>query len=140
MPFFPNIDDNRTRRNARRILSGYKRWKRVAADSSEQRITSSYRFEPRDKNYQPAKAVERLAISKVDAESELDAIEQAISAIDNEMYRYILTSKYIQRQSLTNIQIADNLGYAKTRYTELQGYALLAFAEAYRGGELLTLG
>ena len=32
MPFFPDINESKTKENAKRILRGYLRWRRVAND------------------------------------------------------------------------------------------------------------
>ena len=83
MTFFPEIDAENTKRNAKRKLKEYTRWRRIANDVDGQKVTAMYTFEPRQANGNPSKPVERLAINLVDAESELEAIEYAINNLLN---------------------------------------------------------
>ena len=47
MPFFPDINETKTKENAKKILKGYPRWRRVANDTECQRVTTTYSFMPR---------------------------------------------------------------------------------------------
>lgn len=90
MPFFPDVNEIKTKENAKRILRGYPRWRRVANDTDGQRVTTTYSFMPRNPSSGRDSQVEKLAIRKVDAEFELDAIEQAVSNLHDPLYRLSL--------------------------------------------------
>ncbi|WP_321538015.1 ArpU family phage packaging/lysis transcriptional regulator, partial [Streptococcus suis] len=75
MTFFPEVDFEKTKANAKRKLKEYPRWRRVANDVDGQKVTAVYTFEPRQTHGNPSRPVERLAINRADAEAELEAIE-----------------------------------------------------------------
>ena len=81
--FFPEINTEKTKANAKRKLREYPRWRRVANDVDGQKVTAVYTFEPRQTSGNPSRPVERLAINRVDAEAELEAIEYAINNLLN---------------------------------------------------------
>ena len=95
MTFFPEIDAENTKRNAKRKLKEYQRWRRVANDVDGQKVTAMYTFEPRQAHGNPSRPVERLAINRVDAESELEAIEYAVSHLFDPMHRKLLHDRYL---------------------------------------------
>lgn len=137
--FFPEIDIEKTKANAERKLREHKRWRLIAKEVGEQKVTPTYSFEPRQAHGQPRKPIERLALTKVDAEAELDAIEFAVSHLFNVFHRRILHDRYILTYPKSNHEIAEELGYEKSQYHELLNDALLAFAELYRDNSLVVL-
>ena len=139
MPFFPEINEVKTKENARKILRGYPRWRRVANDRNGQRVTTIYSFTPRNPNFTNNSQVEKLAIRKVDAEIELDAIEQAVSNLHNPFYRRILFEKYLKSTHEKDFSIYQNLAISESSYYDLLDKALIAFAEIYRNGEQVAI-
>ena len=138
MTFFPEIDSENTKRNAKRKLKEYPRWRRVANDVDGQKITATYTFEPRQAHGNPSRSVERLAINKADAETELEAIEYAINNLLNPTHRRILFEKYLYAGKRYDFEIYSNLYLSEASfYIELND-ALLSFAEQYRNGCLLV--
>ncbi|HFU4471416.1 TPA: ArpU family phage packaging/lysis transcriptional regulator, partial [Streptococcus suis] len=95
MTFFPEVNIEKTKANAKRKLKEYSRWRRVANDVDGQKVTAVYTFEPRQGHGNPSRPVERLAINQVDAEAELEAIEYAINNLLNPTRRCILYEKYL---------------------------------------------
>ena len=75
MPFFPDINESKTKENAKRILRGYLRWRRVANDIDGQKVTTTYSFMPRSQSSVRISQVEKLAIRKVDAEKSQDLLD-----------------------------------------------------------------
>lgn len=132
--FFPEIDIEKTKSNARRKLREYARWREVMGSSFEQKVTQTYTFDLRDKNGSPSRPVERLAIRRVDAIAELDAIEHAVSNIFDPLHRRLLTDKFLTANPPKDWQIYTELGYERSRFYDIVDVALLAFAEQYRGG------
>lgn len=135
----PEIDEKATIKRCKRKLREYPRWREIAHDSAEQRITANYTFEPRSKNNNRSNIVETLTLRRMNAINELEAIEEAYRNIIDERYRVIIYRRFLQSPPVPNWVIAQELGYARTRFQELVNLACLAFAENYRNGELLDL-
>ncbi|MDE7507663.1 ArpU family transcriptional regulator, partial [Streptococcus agalactiae] len=85
----------KTKSNAKRKLREYPRWRRIANDVDTQKVTATYSFEPRQSHGTPSKPVECLALNRVSAEQELEAIEQSVSMILEPEKRRILYDKYL---------------------------------------------
>ena len=124
------INEKQTIKNAKKKLGEYPRWREIAHDSAEQRITA---------NYNRSNIVETLALRRMNAINELEAIEEAHRNIIDERYRVIIYRRFLQSPPAPNWAIGQELGYAKTRFQELVNLACLAFAENYRNGELVDL-
>ena len=139
MPFFPDINEIKTKENAKRILKGYPRWRRVANDTDGQRVTTTYSFMPRNPSSGRESQGEKLAIRKVDAEIELDAIEQAVSRLHDPLYRRILFEKYLQWNCKKDETIAMDLSLSESSYYDILDKSLMAFAELYRNGEQVEI-
>lgn len=133
------INEKQTVKNVKKKLREYPRWREVARDSAEQRITANYTFEPRSKSYNRSNIVETLAVRRIDAMNELEAIEEAHRNIIDERYRVIIYRRFLQSPPVPNWVIGQELGYARTKFQELVNEACLAFAENYRNGELVDL-
>lgn len=133
------INEKQTIKRCKRKLREYPRWREIAHDSAEQRITASYTFEPRSKNNNRSHIVETMTVRRMSAINELEAIEEAHRNIVDKRYRVIIYRRFLQHPPAPNWVIGQELGYAKTRFQELVNLACLAFAENYRNGELLDL-
>lgn len=136
--FFPEVDKEKTKSNARRKLREYPRWRAVAQDSVSQNVTAQYTFEPRQALREPSRAVERLALNKTVADQELEAIEQAVSRLFDPVHRRILYDKYLKTWQKPDVVIYTELGYERSRYYEMLDNALIAFAEQYREASLVV--
>lgn len=136
MTFFPEIDVIKTKKNAQKKLNEYRRWAMVAGEVDTQKVTATYSFEPRQSHSTPSKPVERLAINRVFALQELEAIEWGIDHLFEPVHRRILTEKYIF--SKRDWEIYTELGYEKTQYYAIRDKALVAFAHLYRNGILVV--
>lgn len=139
MPFFPDINESKTKENAKKILEGYPHWRRVANDTDGQRVTTTYSFMPRNPSSGKNSQVEKLAIRKVDAELELDAIEQAVSKLHDPFYRKIIYEKYLVWHQKKDETVYNELAISESSYYENLSKALLAFAELYRNGEQVVI-
>lgn len=138
MTFFPEINFEKTKANAKRKLKEYPRWRRVANDVDGQKVTATYTFEPRQAHGNPSKPVERLAINRVDAEAELEAIEFAISNLLNPTHRRILYEKYLYAGKRYDFEIYSDLFLSEASFYIELSEALLSFAEQYRNGCLIA--
>jgi len=94
------INEKQTIKNAKKKLREYPRWREIAHDSAEQRITANYTFEPRSKNNNRSNIVETLALRRMNAINELEAIEEAHRNIIDEL-------KQRGNVSGRTIQVAD---------------------------------
>ena len=139
MPFFPEINEAKTKENAKKILKGYPRWRRVANDKNGQKVTTTYSFMPRNPASDTTSQVEKLVIRKVDAEMELDAIEQAVSELHDPYHRRIIYEKYMVWHRKKDETIYNELSISESSYYEILDKALLAFAELYRNGEQVSI-
>ena len=70
------INEKQTIKNAKKKLREYPRWREIARDSAEQRITANYTFEPRSKSNHRSNIVETLALRRMDAMNELEAMRK----------------------------------------------------------------
>ena len=86
----------------------------------------------------PSCQEENIAVRRVDATNELEAIEQAVSGLYRPDYRRILIEKYLAYPPKPNWQIAQAIGFERTAFQELLNNAILAFAELYRDGKLVV--
>ena len=133
------INEKQTIKNAKKKLREYPRWREIAHDGAEQRIAANYTFEPRSKNNNRSNIVETLALRRMNAINELEAIEEAHRSIIDERYRVIIYRRFLQSPPAPNWAIGQELGYARTKFQELVNEACLSFAENYRNGELVDL-
>lgn len=133
----PEIDEKATIRGCKRKLREYPRWREIAHDSSEQKITQEFTFMPRGTGG-VNKPVENIAVRRVDALNELEAIEQAVNGLYRPDYRRILIEKYLEFPPKPNWQIAQSIGFERTAFQELLNNSILAFAELYRDGKLIV--
>lgn len=141
MAFFPEIDVKKTVGNADRKLNEYLKCRRIASDAGGQKVTQEYKFMPRSKHSQPNKPVEKLAINRVDAEAELDAIESAVSRILDPLHRRLLFERYMvnPRERLKVVAFCDLTNISETQYRRELEVALLSFAEQYRNSSLVEV-
>lgn len=137
LPMLPIVDEEVTIARCKRKLEEYPVWREIAQDPAEQRITQMFTFEPRGGS-SPSKVVENLAIRKVQAEQELEEIEQAQSRMFNPDYRLIIFRKYLEHPTSTNYMIGQELGVESTTFQKMKRNALLAFAYSYRNGILVV--
>lgn len=132
------INEKQTIKNVKKKLREYPRWREIAHDSAEQKITQEFTFMPRGGSG-VSRPVENIAVRRIDAMNELEAIEEAHRNIIDERYRVIIYRRFLQSTPAPNWVIAQELGYARTKFQELVNEACLSFAENYRNGELVDL-
>lgn len=139
MLFFPKIDEQATISNATRKLNEYARWREVANEKKEQKITQTFSFLPRSENTKKSNMIEDIVISRERAMTEIEAIENAFNCILDPVYREILYYKFLKLPFVkSDIEIADLIGYQSSRYFELKRSALLSFANCFKNGALLV--
>lgn len=138
MLFFPEIDKDRTIKQAERKLKEYPRLKRMVGEREEQKVTASYSFQPRGNRPTRTSQVESIVARKDEAERELEAIEQAVNLVSDDLYREIIIKSYLQAKKEHDYIIFGDLGLSHTAFYEYRDKALVEFAEGYRNGILLV--
>lgn len=136
--FFPEIDENKTIKQAERKLKEYPRLKRMVGEAEEQTVTASYSFQPRSNRNTRHSQVENIVARKDEAERELEAIEQAVNLVSDDLYRAIIIRAYLTAKAEHDYVIYSDLGLSHTTYYEYRDKALVEFAEGYRHGTLLV--
>lgn len=139
LTFFPEIDENKTIKQAERKLKEYKKWLRRFGDVRSQKITQTYTFEPRSTANPNSSQVEDIVARRDEAERELQAIEDAVNNIWDTDQRILLVERYLKVgcEKTKDYEIYDFvLHVSHTAYYEMRCDALLAFAELYRHGIL----
>ncbi|MBM7635575.1 ArpU family phage packaging/lysis transcriptional regulator [Streptococcus saliviloxodontae] len=137
MMFLPELDEKKTRANAKRKLKEIPRWQLLANTKDKQRVTTTLSHEPKAKTGKNNSQVERLALTKVSAEQELEEIKKAIDLLTEPIYKEILKCKYYKRQK--DFITFTELDYSEAMFYILLNKALIEFAFAYRGRILLEL-
>lgn len=161
MLLVPEIDENKTRANARKLLSTYRRIKRriVGASVDPYSLVRSLEITDEPVYHSNVNGVEKMMVHKlryvkqIDLHSkEIQQIDKAIESLSNISMKIIQLS-YCEPNKLTVRDIAYKLDiyrrnsdgkYERVIYSEknierLKSRALIEFAEAYSGGILIAL-
>ena len=104
------INEKKTIKNAKKKLREYPRWREIAHDNAEQRITANYTFEPRSKSDHRSNIVETMTVRRIDAMNELEAIEEAHRNIVDERYRGYYLSPFLATPTSTKLGYRSRIG------------------------------
>lgn len=137
MSLIPEIDNEKTKRNAAEVLGIYRRLARMANEEFVPKVTASYSFELKGFTGTVNNAVENSIIRKVTAEQELEKVVKGLNKL-NSYHRQLIFMRYMQRNELTDIQIYLNLNMSERSFYREMDKALICFAEAYDNGRLLA--
>ncbi|EAD0738604.1 autolysin [Listeria monocytogenes] len=136
MHLFPEIDKRKTKMNARKVLSHYRKWERIAGrpkiDIRSPLITDMPRTLGVSLNKTEDSILERLV-----AEMERDAILRALAVLPLRS-RKILFMTYCEPEKASVYEISKILKYSEIAIKKYRAIALIEFAEAYKHGELLV--
>ncbi|MHC5278926.1 ArpU family phage packaging/lysis transcriptional regulator [Listeria kieliensis] len=141
LSLLPQINVQQTRKAAREVLSQYKRLERIAGKGYSISLVPTISDMPQGGKKERSK-VESLVQKKVDAEREVLDVLKACRKLPQLSYE-ILYFKYLQKENWTNTQIQlhmqdqMNESFSERDFERKLAYALLEFAEAYKGGILL---
>ena len=133
MQLFPDIDDKKTKQNARNLLKKYRRLQRIAG-TPQFNITSPIIKEVPIQHANTHRSQQHF-IRKIDAEKEKLKIDNALARLSL-INRQLLYYTYCSIEKKTNVWIASELGYSVSNVETLKCVALLEFAEAYESGLL----
>lgn len=126
---FPEIDKKKTKTNAKKTLNMYTRLIRLARTASIPKITSDYYFTVEE-------TWGRTIHGDVDIELELKNIAQGINKLDL-FERRLIYDRFIHRKE-TNVALYLKYHISESKFYRELDKALLHFAEAYEGGQLLA--
>lgn len=138
MYLLPEIDSKQTKNNARKVLNPYRRLARIAGRSLTDIKSPAITGMPRGSSFGNSREIKNTNV--LSAAIEVDAIEQAVSNMSKECLEVIYFT-YMSKEHHTKLDISGlvfgSLNAEKTVDRRLSD-GLLQFAEAYRGGKLLS--
>lgn len=135
MTLVPEINKKETKKNARAVLSQYRRLNRIAErapiDLKSPIITDMPRSGAKNGS-------QDAFLESIDAEIERDAIVAALAKLGL-VSRQILYYSFCDAEKRSNYEIGRLLSYSDKNIEKLKAIALLEFAEAYKKGKLTAL-
>ncbi|WP_312541394.1 ArpU family phage packaging/lysis transcriptional regulator [Enterococcus sp.] len=135
MTLVPEINKKETKKNARAVLSQYRRLNRIAErapiDLKSPIITDMPRSGAQNGS-------QDAFLEWIDAEIERDAIVAALAKLGL-VSRQILYYSFCDLEKRSNYEIGNSIGgYSEKNIEKLKSIALVEFAEAYRKGKLIS--
>lgn len=131
-------DRKLTRRNADRLLRGYRQMARMAGDEFVPKLTATLTLEPVSHTGNRGTPIESHVARKADGLAYLRDVTRAMNQLDTQQ-RELLWYRYCDNQAMTDIQIYMGITLCSERqYYRLLERALLAFAESYQHGRLIA--
>ncbi|MEB5950630.1 ArpU family phage packaging/lysis transcriptional regulator [Enterococcus innesii] len=135
MTLVPEINKKETKKNARAVLSQYRRLNRIAErapiDLKSPIITDMPRSGAKNGS-------QDAFLEWIDAEIERDAIVAALAKLGL-VSRQILYYSFCDAEKRSNYEIGRLLSYSDKNIEKLKAIALLEFADAYKKGKLTAL-
>ncbi|EHE85238.1 ArpU family phage packaging/lysis transcriptional regulator [Latilactobacillus curvatus] len=128
-----DIDEDKSRQQADKLLTQYWRLKHVVISTSSLR-SPSYSHTP--KSFSGGNATEKRAIKTLEARQTLEYIDVALSKL-TAINRELLKLQYLSAGKLTVSYICDELGITASAFRKHKKQALLEFAESYPSDGLL---
>lgn len=136
MALLPEVDTSKTKMNARKVLAQYRKWERIAGKAPIDIKSPIISDMPRTLGVSVNKTQDGI-VERVNAEVNRDAIMRALSALSFRS-RKILDMTYCEPEKASVYEISLELRYSEIRIKELRSIALLEFAEAYKGGQVIA--
>lgn len=135
MTLVPEINKKETKKNARAVLSQYRRLNRIAErapiDLKSPIITDMPRSGAKNGS-------QDAFLEWIDAEIERDAIVAALAKLGL-VSRQILYYSFCDSEKRSNYEIGRLLSYSDKNIEKLKAIALLEFADAYKKGKLTAM-
>lgn len=131
----PEVDFYKTRKNARRILSQYRRLERIAGRSKIDVRSPIITDMPKGDRY--GNKAEDALLELMDAEAERDAIVAGLLALKLTS-RQILHYSFCMPEPFSNVRISSEIGYSVRQVERMKSDALIEFAESYRRGKVIA--
>ncbi|HEM3669701.1 TPA: DUF1492 domain-containing protein [Streptococcus suis] len=127
------VDEKKTIATAKRYLKQYPRLKTVARSTTT--LQSNWNVSDKIKSGIISNTREDRLLNRIAITQEVEEIERAISCLD-EVYKTILTEKYIKRQK-TDFVLYQDMNISEASFYKTLRTALVDFACIFKNGELL---
>ncbi|MCG4280899.1 ArpU family phage packaging/lysis transcriptional regulator [Lacticaseibacillus saniviri] len=135
MTLIPQIDEQKSRDNARDLLKAYRRLARMAGRPLTNYKSPTIDDMPKAQSF--SNLAEKQMIDHFSAEQEIKWIDRAMQFLSFESY-WVLYFSYCTDELMKGEKIAERMGYANDNMVDYQKRkALLEFAEAFNNSELL---
>lgn len=131
------VDEIKTADKARALLNNYFRIERIAGESYSPRLTASYSQVPKGYTGTVSNPTEKMVARKLDAQSELVAIHEAVSLLSDQA-QILIKAKYMNRADFSTVAVYMDLAMSESSFYRKMRIALVEFAEAYKCGTLLV--
>ncbi|MFI3088040.1 ArpU family phage packaging/lysis transcriptional regulator [Streptococcus sp. 2022WUSS037] len=127
------VDEKKTIATTKRYLKQYPRLKTIARSTTA--LQSNWTVSDKVKSRTISNTQEDRLLNRIAVTQEVEEIERAISCLD-EVYKTILTEKYIKRQK-TDFVLYQDMNMSDTSFYRALRNALLDFACIFNNGTLL---
>ncbi|HFI0466873.1 TPA: ArpU family phage packaging/lysis transcriptional regulator [Streptococcus suis] len=127
------VDEKKTIATAKRYLKQYPRLKTIARSTTT--LQSNWNISDKVKSRTISNTHEDRLLNRIAITQEVEEIERAILCLD-ELYKTILTEKYIKRQK-TDFVLYQDMNMSDTSFYRALRNALLDFACIFNNGTLL---
>lgn len=131
-----NVDTRKTVKLAKAELKTVPRLVRLISSSYEMKVTQTFSLELKTFGTQNHNGVDDHLAKQEEALEELTPFIKAINCL-NADEAHVLNLKYFNKDCLSDIQIWNKLACSDRHFYRMLNTALLNFAEAYKGGELM---
>lgn len=128
------VDENATKKNARKILNAYKRFERQAGRKFD---VQAIKMSDMPKSPSNPQGMSDRIVRRMDAEKECEEIIKAWNALEGRSKQIIFLS-YLSYPTYTVVQISLQMDYSARNIEHLKSIALIEFAEAYKNGEIVV--
>ena len=128
-----DIDENKSRQQADKLLKQYWRIKHISTSTSSLKSPS---YSHTSKSFSGDNATEKRVIKALEAQRTLESIDVALSRITG-INGTLLKMQYLSAGKLTVSYICDELGITASAFRKHKKQALLEFAESYPSDGLL---
>lgn len=132
--FLFDIDEDKSRQQADRLLKQYWRVKHIAGSASHLK-SPTYNHAPKSSNN--INNAENKTIQAIEARKTLENVEYTLEQLPDNYVR-LLRMRYLNAEKLTVIYICMELSISEGTFRRHKKLALIEFAEAYPNGELLV--
>ncbi|HEL2359842.1 TPA: ArpU family transcriptional regulator [Streptococcus suis] len=127
------VDEKKTIATTKRYLKQYPRLKTIARSTTA--LQSNWNVSDKVKSRTISNTHEDRLLNRITITQEVEEIERAILCLD-ELYKTILTEKYIKRQK-TDFVLYQDMNISEASFYKALQNALLDFACIFNNGTLL---
>lgn len=120
-----------TKAKTKKFLGNYDAFRLLVSSSFQPKVTQTYSVELTDfSGGEKGNPLDSFIIKQEAAKEKLDKMFRVLNSLESD-HRVLLVSKYIDKRYRYDFEIMNFMGVAETRYYEILGDALIAFAFGY---------